>query len=161
YHVNRRKLRLHHLLLLLLRMLLILLLCSALARPRLRPGSLPLFDPDSESVAAVLLFDTSMSMEYERGGLTRLAEAHNRALERLDALPRGTKLKIAVLDSAEGGGDFLDNRADIEERIKKLEPRPAGGPVTRQFDRAYGLLEELARESEGLSEPPPRYLFVF
>src|SRR5215469_13163354 len=66
YHSNRRKLRLHHLLLLLLRMLLIALLCLALARPLLHADRVNIlgFNTTNQSVAVVLLFDTSPSMEY-------------------------------------------------------------------------------------------------
>src|SRR5688572_16885694 len=53
---NQRKLRLRHLLLLLLRMLLLALICLAVAQPRL-----------GQPVAAVLVFDTSYSMEYKTG----------------------------------------------------------------------------------------------
>ena len=158
YQSNRRKLRLHHLLLLLLRMLLIVLLCLALARPRLYSG-LPSFLGGVQPVNAVLLFDTSSSMEYERGGITRLEDAKRRALELLEELPQGSR--VAILDSAERGGEFLDRPAQIRERIQALEVRPANGPVTRQLERAYTLLAEIEKESEGAAEPPPRYLFVF
>src|SRR5207244_3543824 len=67
---NQRKIRLRHLILLLLRMLLIALLVLALARPRIfsRSGTTP-FMPN-QSVAAVLVFDTSRSMEYTAAGQT-------------------------------------------------------------------------------------------
>ncbi|MBI1913255.1 MAG: BatA domain-containing protein [Planctomycetes bacterium] len=158
YKTNRKKLRLHHLLLLLLRMLLILLLCLALARPRLHSERLT-FLSSSQPVAAVLLFDTSSSMEFERGGLTRLEDARRRALELLDELPEGSK--VAVLDSAERGGEFLEGAGVIRESIRKLEIRPANGPVTRLLDRAYAMLAELEKEGDGTTEPPPRYLYIF
>src|SRR4051794_37604439 len=157
YKTNRKKLRLHHLLLLLLRMLLILLLCLALARPRLHSERLT-FLSSSQPVAAVLLFDTSSSMEFERGGLTRLEDARRRALELLDELPEGSK--VAVLDSAERGGEFLEGPGVIRERIRKLEIRPANGPVTRLLARASAMLGELATEGDGTTEPPPRYLYI-
>src|SRR5205823_1281874 len=100
---NRRKLRIHHLLLLLLRMLLIAALCLALARPRLHT-ELPEFFGGKQPVDVVLAFDTSLSMQYERGGLTRLEDARRRALELLDELPRESR--VAVLDSAQPAGDF-------------------------------------------------------
>ena len=159
YHSNRRKLRLHHLLLLLLRMLLIALLCFALARPRLHADRLPFGISQDQAVAVVLLFDTSSSMEYERGGITRLEDAKRRALELLDELPPGSR--VAVLDSAERGGEFLDRPGPIRERIQGLTIRPANGPITRLFDRAYKLLADLEKESDGVSEPPPRHLYIF
>src|SRR5262249_12958770 len=99
------------------------------------------------------------SMEFERGGLTRLEDARRRALELLDELPEGSK--VAVLDSAERGGEFLVGAGIIRERIRKLEIRPANGPVTRLLDRAYAILAELETEGDGATEPPPRYLYIF
>jgi hypothetical protein len=59
---NARKLQLRHLVLLALRMLLIVLICLALGRPRLFHQGLRL--SSERPVAAVLVFDTSPSMEY-------------------------------------------------------------------------------------------------
>ncbi|HXG11891.1 MAG TPA: BatA domain-containing protein, partial [Gemmataceae bacterium] len=61
HRTNQRRLRLRHLLLLALRMLLIVLICLALARPRLFSERIGL--GSERPVAAVLLFDTSFSME--------------------------------------------------------------------------------------------------
>src|SRR5579884_63923 len=95
---NQRKLQLRHLLLLALRMLLIILVCLALAGPKLaNQAILPKTDGP---VAAVLIFDTSYSMEYTpTGGISRLEEAKRRAEELLDSLPANSR--IAVLDSAQ------------------------------------------------------------
>src|SRR3954469_18794748 len=62
---NLRKLRLRHLLLLALRMLLIALICLALARPKLAYNP---FKPGPGPVAAILVFDTSPTMEYSLPG---------------------------------------------------------------------------------------------
>src|SRR3954453_7875446 len=62
HRTNQRKLRLRHLLLLALRVLLIALLCLALSRPRLFSERLNL--STDRPAAAVLVFDTSLSMEY-------------------------------------------------------------------------------------------------
>src|SRR5258708_8241135 len=78
---NQRKIRLRHLLLLLLRMLLLALICAALAKPRIfseRTGGG--FGPN-QAAAAVLVIDTSLSMDYASGGKTRLDDAKQRALE--------------------------------------------------------------------------------
>src|SRR4030088_2359514 len=65
HRTNQRKLQLRHLLLLALRMLLIAAICLALARPKLFSERLS-FSRD-RPVAAVLIFDTSYSMEYNAG----------------------------------------------------------------------------------------------
>src|SRR5919204_6068732 len=62
HRANQRKLRLRHLLLLALRLFLIVGLCLALARPRVLSGALNL--AADRPAAAVLVFDTSYSMEY-------------------------------------------------------------------------------------------------
>src|SRR5438046_273430 len=79
YRLNQRKLQLRHLLLLLLRMLLIAAICLALARPKIFSDRLLL--GGGQPVAAVLVIDTSMSMEYTISSKTRLDEAKQRALE--------------------------------------------------------------------------------
>src|SRR6516165_12570263 len=66
--INRRKLQLQHLLLLLLRMGIIAALCLALARPRLAAERIASLFTNERPVAAVLLFDTSASMEYSAAG---------------------------------------------------------------------------------------------
>src|SRR5947208_2432954 len=66
---NTRNLRLRHLLLLLLRVALILLICFALARPRLFHEAIGL--SHEKPIAMVLVFDTSPSMEYKSGEMTR------------------------------------------------------------------------------------------
>src|SRR5205807_10520282 len=62
HRTNQRRLRLRHWLLLALRMLLVALVCLALARPKLFSDRLQI--GSNRPVAAVLLFDTSMSMGY-------------------------------------------------------------------------------------------------
>src|SRR5262249_37836108 len=96
YRLNQRKLQLRHLLLLLLRILLIAAICLALARPKVFSERLPF--SSGQPVAAVLIIDTSPSMEYTLGGKTRLDEAKQRALELLDDLPEGSR--VAILDTA-------------------------------------------------------------
>src|SRR5881227_373961 len=59
---NLRKLQLRHVLLLAMRIALIALLCLALGRPRIFNRGLGL--NSEHPIAVVLVFDTSMSMEY-------------------------------------------------------------------------------------------------
>jgi len=68
---NQTRLRLRHLLLLLLRMAIIAAVCLALVRPALTGGVLPGMVGD-RPVNAVLLIDTSYSMEYTAAGKSRL-----------------------------------------------------------------------------------------
>jgi hypothetical protein len=152
---NRRRLRLRHLLLLLLRVGLIAALCLALARPRLHSG--PWAAAGERPVAAVLVFDTSPSMDYTSAGATRLDEARRRARELLDEMAEGSR--VAVLDSAEedaGGPDWLPP-GTAPARLAALRTRAANAPLNRAVSRGFRLLADLG---EG-EEVPPRFLYVF
>lgn len=156
--INQRKLRLQHLLLLLVRMLIIAALCLALARPRL--FSQRAAGGTERAVAAVLLFDTSPSMEYTSNGRTRLDEARQRARELLLEMADGSQ--VAVFETGEDGGDadagdWIASPALIQARIDALRIRPANGPLNRQIDRAVRLLQTV---EEG-EDAPPRFLYVF
>src|SRR5262249_46142798 len=49
----------------------------------------------------------------------------------------------------------------IRREINELKIQPANSPVTVLLNRAYGLFADLEKESEGTTEPPPRYLYIF
>jgi hypothetical protein len=157
--INRRKLRLQHLLLLLLRMGVIAALCLALARPRVAAERVASLFNNERPVAAVLIFDTSPSMEYNAAGHTRLEEAKQRARELLDEMDAGSQ--IALLDSGDdvgaGGGAEWMSPTLAQTRLDGLHIRPANAALNRQIDRAVRLLEKVG-ESE---EPPPRFLYLF
>jgi hypothetical protein len=158
HRTNQRKLRLRHLLLLLLRMLLIAGICLALARPKVFSERLNL--TSGQPIAAVLVFDTSASMEYTVAGRSRLDEVKRRALELLDDLPENSRL--AVLDTAEtGSGQWLDSPSLVRERITGLQIRPANSPVTSRLAEAYRMLEGADEGSQPGSEALPRFLYVF
>src|SRR5437867_13055939 len=70
HRTNQRKLRLRHMLLLALRILLIAVIALALARPKIFSERLNL--TADRPVAAILLFDTSASMQYTVKNETRL-----------------------------------------------------------------------------------------
>src|SRR6516225_4861599 len=120
YRTNQRKLRLRHLLLLALRLLLIAGICLALARPKIFSERLNL--SSERPVAAVLLFDSSYSMQYVSGGKSRLDEANRRALELLDELP--PESRVAILDTAQPGGEWLTSVSQARDRIAELRLRP-------------------------------------
>jgi hypothetical protein len=152
---NRRRLRLRHLLLLLLRMGLIAGLCLALARPRILGGQWAL--SGERPVAAVLVVDTSPSMDFNVAGVSRLDEARRRARELLDEMPDGSQ--VAVLDSADdaaGGPDWLPP-GTAPTRLAALRTRPANSPLNHAVERGFRLLAQLG---DG-EEVPPRFLYVF
>ncbi|HEX5270427.1 MAG TPA: BatA and WFA domain-containing protein, partial [Gemmataceae bacterium] len=150
HRTNQTRLRLRHLLLLLLRMGIVAALCLALARPSLTGGVLAPLAPD-RPVSAVLLIDTSYSMEYAVGGKSRLDDARRRAGELLDELPDGSQ--VAVLDSAEVGGQ-PQTVAQARDRLAGLNLRHVNAPLTRQVERAYALFPDLDRLQENGAEAP-------
>ncbi len=160
---NLRKLRLRHLLLLALRMALIALLCLALGRPRLFNQGLSL--NSERPVAAVLVFDTSMSMEYRTSDkLSRLDEAKKRGREFVNELPAGSR--VVILDSADaavsGRGDWLLSMSKASEQIKNLKLRPGSASVLQTLEYAYRIMGELARNKEDeTSRYLPRFVCVF
>ena len=158
HRTNQTRLRLRHLLLLLLRMAVIATLCLALVRPALTGGVLPVMIGD-RPVNAVLLIDTSYSMEYTSAGKTRLDEAKRRAGELLDELPDGSK--VAVLDSAEVGGEWLTSAALARDRVASLNLRHANAALPRQIEQAYRLFAEEDRAQENPAEARPNVLYVF
>jgi hypothetical protein len=154
---NQRKLRLRHLLLLAARLALLIAICLAFARPKVFSGRFSL--GGDRPVAAVLLFDTSYSMGYKSGGLTRLEEAKKRALELLTEL--STDSRIAVLDSAEAGGEWLTSTFLARDRITELRLQSANNAVTTRLMEAYRLLSDLDQDPQTAGETLPRFLYIF
>jgi hypothetical protein len=155
HRTNQRSLRLRHILLLALRIALIVAMCLALARPLLR-GVLPWGE---QPAAVVLLFDTSYSMEYTVAGKTRLDEAKERALEILKDLPDGSR--VAVLDSAEDGGQKSATLDQARQQVGELKLRHANKALNPQIVQAYGLFSELEKNPDNPDEPLPRFLYIF
>lgn len=159
---NLRKLRLRHLLLLALRMLILAVICFALAAPRLVESGLNL--STDRPVAAIFLFDTSPSMEYQSSDkASRLDEARKRGLEMLAELPEGSR--VAILDSAEpvaSRGEWLESAARARTRIGELKPRPDSAAVTTRLADAFRMFADLAgrRDDEAVKDLP-RLLCVF
>src|SRR5438552_8546823 len=157
HRTNQRKLQLRHLLLLALRLLLVAGLCLALARPKLFSSRLNL--SGERPIAAVLVFDTSFSMGYVSGGKDRLETARQRALELLAELPEGSR--VAVLDTAEPGGEWLPTLSLARDRIGELKLRPANSPVTSRLAEAYRLLADLEQEANAGDDKLPKFLYIF
>jgi Aerotolerance regulator N-terminal len=161
--VNRRRMRLQHLLLLALRMLVLAALCFAIAQPKLfLPRAMAnwfgLSSP--RPAAAVFVFDVSYRMEYRVGGLSRLDDARQRALELLHEFP--AESQVAVLDTGADGADgeadedWIPSPAQVRARINGLRLRPVGAPLVRQIEKAADLL---AKEGQA-GEPSSRMLYV-
>jgi hypothetical protein len=157
HRANQRRLQLRHLLLLAIRMLLIAAIVLALARPKIFSERLNL--RADRPVNAVLIFDTSYSMEYTSGNHTWLDEAKRRSLELLNDVPQDSR--VAVFDTAEAGGEWLRSLSQARERINGLELRAANYPITAQLSPAYELLAKLDADADVNDEAPLRFLYVF
>ena len=170
---NQRKMRLRHFLLLSLRILLILLFALALFQPKIGEkyrapllGEFTLLGGGSffaglgeQSVAAVLIIDTSPGMGYKVQGVSRFDEAKRRAHEFLDDLPAGSR--VAILDPNEPIATYADNVPDAHKKIDAI-PAPTGfaPPITDALASAYDALKDADKDTDN-TEPLPRIVVVF
>ncbi len=150
HRVNLRKLRLRHWLLLAMRMLMIALMALALARPSIHGAS---FIPDQQApVAAALIFDTSLSMEYREQGRTRLEAAQQIAGELLKEFPDGSE--VMVLDAAETSARFFPQVSLAAQRVESLRLRPAAPALNQAIAEACHALNDSDRSRKEI------YLFT-
>ena len=157
---NQRRMNIQHWLLLLLRMLVVVLICLALSRPRITMGDFS-FGRDQQ-IAAIMIFDTTPSMDYKIGDKTRLEEARFQASKFLDELSPDSKIAVldlgASLENAKPGAqEWLPGRRQVEQKLAELKTHPAGTALASQVNYAYRLLQTLG-EGEGV---PPKFVFIF
>jgi hypothetical protein len=138
HRANLRKLRIRHWLLLVMRMLLIALLALALARPRVHGAKVGL--DERAPVAAALIFDTSLSMEYRFQDRTRLAEAQQIATQFVKELPESSE--VLVLDSADPALGVLGDVSTALRRIEAMRLRPRSRTLNAALVEACGKLAE-------------------
>lgn len=141
HEVNQRRLRLRHLLLLLLRMAALALLAFALARPSIKFSGAA-FGSQAGPVAAALIFDTSMRMEYRHQNRTRLDVAREMGLKLLAQLP--PESQVAVLDARKSSATFQVDRGAAKHRIERLESAAQSQSLIDVLDGAMALLAESA-----------------
>ena len=151
--------------------LLVLLL---VAWPYARRVGAEIADPgrlvaEDRPVAAIFLFDTSRSMEYQFEGDSRLEAARRIALAHLATLPSGSR--VAVADSS--GTTPIVFQADLagaKQRIESLRTQPASmaldGRLRTAFelqeqDREQALGEQQAIEEQLRRDPFLRAVYVF
>ena len=86
-------------------------------------------------VAAVFLFDTSVSMGYQHENETRLQRAQAISLEQLGSLPPGSRIAVADVSN----DDTILFQADLvaaKSRIDALEVNPVAIPLNVRVDDA-------------------------
>jgi len=161
--INRRKLRLQQILLLALRMLLIAVVVLAMSRPRVLGEYVPrwlrewLGQANDQPIGAVLVFDTSHSMEYRVQNQGRLEEARRLALDLIRDLPENSRVAILETGDDEPDEDWIITPAQIRARINGLRLRPVTVPLVKQIGRAGQLLQKMSQEEQ----PPTPFLYVF
>jgi hypothetical protein len=136
--MNQHRLRLRHLLLLALRCAIIGLLALALARPMLRGSGMA--GKENGPIAAVLVVDNSLRMQYQQHNQTRLAEAQELAQWLLRQLPSDSP--VAVVDrSGRYRSQDLDRDA-AELRVERIELSAAVRPMGEALRDACDWLRE-------------------
>ncbi len=139
---NRRQLRLRHLLLLLLRCAAVVLLALALARPSLKSAG---FIGDQEApIAAALIFDNSVRMDYQHENKTRIGAAQEIAEWLLPQLPRDSE--IAVVERSSLAPAFAVDTAAARQRVQKLTSVAAAQPWLEVVESAMQLVNKSEKE---------------
>ena len=99
-------------------------------------------------VASVLVFDTSLSMQYRQAGQTRLEVARELAVEHLRRLPSGSRVAIAETSSTNQIA-FLSDLTAGANRVGTLEIKAISYALNDRVRAALELqTEDLARVQE-------------
>lgn len=134
---QQRRLRIRHWLLLALRAGVIGLLAMALARPSMiLSGD---WAAQEEPVAAALVFDTSLRMQYRHENQTRLEAAKELGLWLLAQLP--DQSDIAIVSTRSGPTAFEVDRASARDRMERLETSADWDTLAATIGRTLELLQ--------------------
>ena len=136
-NMNQHRLRLRHWLLLALRCAIIALLAFALARPTLRGSGIA--GQEGKQIAAALVFDNSLRLQYEHENETRLAKAKSLAGWLLEQLPAEGPITVVDRTGKHRGSDL--DRAAAELRVERLELSAAVRPMEDALRDAANWLE--------------------
>jgi hypothetical protein len=133
-------------------------IAAAITQPTLAPSE---FLP----VAAVLLFDTSLSMQYQREGRTRLEVAQEIASKHLASLPRSSRVAIADI-ATDAPLRFQTDLSAAIKRIAALTAQPISRPLDdRLLSAIEAQLEDQDRGGDEKAAAAPtdllREIYVF
>jgi hypothetical protein len=148
-----RRLRFQEWILLLLRILLMALLAMALARPvscsKMTAGQ------RGDAVDAVLVIDTSFSMNVRHGSKTRLEQAKEAALKVIDDLPANSTVQVITCsDRAQAIGPRSPRNLDqARQLVSKIEANQ------QSTDYLAGLTEAMSALSRAEGAAKEVYLF--
>jgi len=139
-----RRIQFQHLLLLLLRIALILLMVLAFSRPqiKLRQSAMT----HDEPVDAVLLVDTSLSMQAVVGGMTLLRRSRSWGRGFFEGLPKGSR--VALMTAQLAPLEWHARPQALDRKLAELEPQEAVislGPTIRRARKLMGQLSDRPR----------------
>jgi len=150
---HRRNYRLKHILLMAMRILLFTLLGLALARPMLKLGW---FSTENQGgvmsqfvtslasqdapIAAAIVIDTSLRMNYMAENKTRLEEAQEFAKWILRQIPQNSS--VAIVNCEPETPVFQVDKLAAEDKVNRLRITPLGHPVAEIVQGAAALLSE-------------------
>lgn len=113
-------------------------------------------------VAAVLVFDTSLSMTYKHESLTRLEQAQEISLSHLTALPNASRVAIATTHP-ESEPIFQADLAGVRSRIEDLKPyaapRSLNGVIKSAID-THTLDRQQVIEQFGTTDTFSREIYI-
>ena len=150
---HRRNYRLKYILLLAMRILLFSLLGLALAQPILKLGWLPTFSKNPDGfmaqmvssfssqdapIAAAIVVDTSLRMNYTAENKTRLEETQDFARWILKQLPQHSS--VAILGCEPEPPVFQVDILAAEDKVDRLRITPLGRPIAEIVEGAAALL---------------------
>ncbi|MFM9963318.1 MAG: BatA domain-containing protein [Planctomycetaceae bacterium] len=92
-------------------------------------------------VAAVFLFDTSLSMEYTQEGKTRLDQGKAIALGHMDSLPPRSRIAVGESNST-SPILFQADLVGAKAKIQSLAPQPVSQPLNERLRAALTLQEQ-------------------
>jgi len=153
---HRRNYRLKYILLLAMRILLFTLLGLALARPILKLGFfagnqdgffsqfVTSLGSQDAPIAAAIVIDTSLRMNYMAENKTRLEEAQAFAQWILRQIPR--KSSVAILSCEPESPVFQVDILAAADKVDRLRITPLGRPVAEIVQGAAALLSESGSE---------------
>lgn len=114
-------------------------------------------------VAAVFLFDTSLSMQYTQEGKTRLDQGKSIALGHMETLPPRSRIAIGETNS-NSPILFQADLVGAKSKIQSLAPQPVSQPLNERLRAALALQEQdqgrTLNEQESVAQGDRRDRFI-
>lgn len=114
-------------------------------------------------VAAVFLFDTSLSMQYTQEGKTRLDVGKSIALDHMDSLPPRSRIAVGETTST-SPILFQADLVGAKSKIQSLAPQPVSQPLNERLRAALAIQEQdqgrTLNEQESVAQADRRDRFI-